>query len=63
MGVRRSGQPHHFQSVARIDDLLRRLMRGDGCRNEDDLSKFEPLPNFLRPSQVTQMDGIERPSK
>jgi len=38
-------------------------MGRNGGRDEDDLLQLEGLPNFLRTPEMTQMNGIEGPSK
>lgn len=63
MRVAWGGQPHHFQSVLRLDDFFCHLMGWNGGRDEDNLLKVECLPNFLCTPEVTQMDGIEGPSE
>jgi hypothetical protein len=38
-------------------------MGRDRGRNEDNLLELECLPDFFRPPEVTQMDGIEGPAE
>jgi len=63
MGVVRGGQPHHFESVLRLNDFFCHLVRWDGGRDEDDLLESECLPNLFCAPEVTQMNGIEGPPK
>jgi hypothetical protein len=47
----------------RLDDVPRHFMGRDGGRDEDDFLELEGLPNFLCTPEMTQMYGIEGPSK
>jgi hypothetical protein len=38
-------------------------MGWNGGRDEDDLLQPEDLPNLLRTPEMTQMNGVEGPSK
>jgi len=63
MRILMNGQLHHLETVVGLDDPFRRFMGRESGGNEDHFIKMEGLSNLFRSPEVTQMNGIERPTE